>query len=151
VPRLIFLSTVVQAAMVVAGSLIAGHLSDRMGRRKAFVMAGSAIQGLGLWLIAGTHSYAMLLPGVCLVGMGHGIYEGVDLALVTDVLPDRDHHAAKDLGLLNIANTLPQVAAPLIAPLILTVGPGGYLLLFVIAGTLAMLGSACIAPLKSVR
>jgi MFS family permease len=151
VPRLIFRSTVVGAVMVVLWSLIAGRMSDRTRRRKPFVMAGSAIQGLGLWLIAASDSYTMLLFGVALMGMGHGIYEGVDLALVTDVLPDRDQHAAKDLGLLNIANTLPQVIAPLCAPAILAISRGDYTLLFAVAGAVALLGAAVLVPLRNVR
>jgi MFS family permease len=151
VPRLMFRSTLVQAAMVVVWSLISGRLSDRTGLRKPFVMAGSTIQGLGLWLIAFSNSYTMLLFGVALVGMGHGVYEGVDLALVTDVLPDRARHAAKDLGLLNIANTLPQVIAPLAAPAILQVSRGDYTLLFAIAGGVAILGSLFLLPLRNVR
>ncbi|MBS0421980.1 MAG: MFS transporter [Proteobacteria bacterium] len=148
VPRLMFRSTLVQAAMVVIWSLISGRLSDRTGRRKPFVMAGSTLQGFGLWIIAASNSYAMLLFGVGLVGMGHGVYEGVDLALVTDVLPDRARHAAKDLGLLNIANTLPQVIAPLAAPAILAVSHGDYMLLFAVAGAVAVLGSIFLLPLK---
>jgi MFS family permease len=151
VPRLIFRSTLVGAVMVVVWSLIAGRLSDRTGRRLPFVMAGSVIQGLGLWLIAVSDSYTMLLSGVALTGIGHGIYEGVDLALVTDVLPDRDQHAAKDLGLLNIANTLPQVIAPLSAPAILAVSRGDYTLLFAVAGAVAVLGAAALIPLRNVR
>jgi len=151
VPRLMFRSTLVQAAMVVIWSVISGRLSDRLGLRKPFVMAGSILQGLGLWLIACSDSYTLLLFGVGLVGMGHGVYEGVDLALVTDVLPDRARHAAKDLGLLNIANTLPQVIAPLAAPAILQVSRGDYMLLFAVAGALAVLGSVFLLPLKKVR
>jgi MFS family permease len=151
VPGLMFRSTLVQAAMVVIWSLISGRLSDRLGLRKPFVMAGSTLQGLGLWLIACSHSYTLLLFGVGLVGMGHGVYEGVDLALVTDVLPDRARHAAKDLGLLNIANTLPQVIAPLAAPAILQVSRGDYMLLFAVAGAVAVLGSVFLLPLKKVR
>jgi MFS family permease len=151
VPRLIFRSTAVGAVMVVLWSLIAGRLSDRTRLRRPFVMAGSLIQGIGLWLIAASDSYTMLLFGVALTGMGHGVYEGVDLALVTDVLPDRDQHAAKDLGLLNIANTLPQVIAPLCAPAILAVSRGDYTLLFAVAGAVAVLGAAVLVPLKNVR
>jgi MFS family permease len=151
VPRLIFRSTLVQAAMTVVWSLIAGRLSDRTGRRKPIAMAGSVLQGLGLWLIAASHSYTTFLLGVALTGMGHGVYEGVDLALVTEVLPDRDRHAAKDLGLLNITNTLPQVVAPLAAPAILVLSGGDYTLLFLVAGTAPFLGAVLLAPLKSVR
>jgi MFS family permease len=151
VPRLIFRSTAVQAAMMVVWSLIAGRLSDRTGRRKSIAMAGSALQGLGLWLIAVAHSYTTFLFGVALTGMGHGVYEGVDLALVTEVLPDRVRHAAKDLGLLNITNTLPQVVAPLAAPAILALSRGDYTLLFLVAGAVPMMGAALLSPLKSVR
>ena len=151
VPRLIFRSTLVQAAMMVVFSLIAGRLSDRTGRRKSIAMAGSALQGLGLWLIAVAHSYPAFLFGVALTGMGHGIYEGVNLALVTEVLPDRDRHAAKDLGLLNITNTLPQVIAPLAAPAILAFSGGDYTLLFLVAGAVPVMGAALLSPLKSVR
>jgi MFS family permease len=151
VPRLIFRSTLVQAAMMVVWSLIAGRLSDRTGRRKVIAMAGSTLQGLGLWVIAAAHSYTALLFGVALTGMGHGVYEGVDLALVTEVLPDRARHAAKDLGLLNITNALPQVVAPLAAPAILALSRGDYTLLFLVAGAVPLMGAALLAPLKSVR
>ena len=151
VPRLIFRSTLVQAAMMVVWSLVAGRLSDRTGRRKPIAMAGSAIQGLGLWLIAAAHSYTTFLCGIALTGMGHGVYEGVNLALVTEVLPDRTRHAAKDLGLLNITNTLPQVIAPLAAPAILALSGGDYMLLFLVAGAIPLVGTALLSPLKSVR
>ena len=151
VPRLIFRSTLVQAAMMVVWSLVAGRLSDRMGRRKPIAMVGSAIQGLGLWLIAAAHSYTTFLCGIALTGMGHGVYEGVNLALVTEVLPDRARHAAKDLGLLNITNTLPQVIAPLAAPAILALSGGDYMLLFLIAGAVPLVGTALLSPVRSVR
>jgi MFS family permease len=150
-PKLIFRSTLVQAIMMVTWSLIAGRLSDRIGRRKPIAMAGSVIQGLGLWLIALAPSYTLFLGGVALLGVGHGVYEGVNLALVTEVLPDRDRHAAKDLGLLNITNTLPQVIAPLAAPIILAVSQGDFTLLFLVAGAVPMVGAALLSPLKSVR
>jgi hypothetical protein len=43
------------------------------------------------------------------------------------------------------------VIAPLAAPAILEVSRGDYLLLFVVAGTLAVLGSVFLLPLKKVR
>lgn len=151
VPRLIFRATLVQAAMSVLWSVVAGRLSDRMGRRKPVAMVGSTLQGMGLWLVAIAPSYTVLLFGVALAGIGHGVYEGVDLALVTEVLPDRGRHAAKDLGLLNIANALPQVVAPLAAPVILDASHGTYTLLFLIAGSLPVIGAALLVPLKRAR
>ena len=128
-----------------------GRLSDRIGRRKPIAMIGSVIQGLGLWLIAMAPSYLVFLGGVALLGIGHGVYEGVNLALVTEVLPDRAHHAAKDLGLLNITNPLPQVIAPLAAPVILAMSHGNFRLLFLVAGAVPIAGAALLSPVKSVR
>lgn len=46
-----------------------------------------------------------------LLGLSYGIYAAVDLALVVDVLPNPDD-SGKDLGVFNIAQALPQTAAP---------------------------------------
>lgn len=151
VPALVFRSTLVLAATMVLCSFIAGRLSDRLGRRKPIAVVGSVLQGLGLWLIAVAHSYGALFAGVAVGGVGRGIYEGVNLALVTEVLPDRAAHAAKDLGLLNVANALPQVIAPLLAPVILESSGANYTLLFLIAGALPVLGGAVLLPIRTAR
>ena len=41
-------------------------------------------------------------------------FSAVDIALVTQVLPSQ-RHAGKDLGVINLANTLPQALAPALA------------------------------------
>ncbi len=151
VPGLVFGSTLVHAAMTVMWSLLAGRLSDRWRRRKPIAMVGAVLQGAGLWLVAVADSYTMLLCGVAVAGIGYGAYEGVDLALVTEVLPGRDQHAAKYLGVLNIANALPQVVAPLVAPTILAASHGNYTLLFLIAGAVPMLGAVLLVPLRGAR
>ncbi len=108
VPGLIFRSMLVQSSMVVALSVIGGRLSDALQRRKAFVLGGAIVYALGLWIVALADSYATFLAGMAATGIGHGLYFAVDLALVTEVLPDRERDAAKDLGILNITNALPQ-------------------------------------------
>jgi hypothetical protein len=78
------------------------------------------------------------------------MYMAVDLALVADVLPNKDK-AAKDLGVLNIAGALPSSIAPGIAPAILAIGSGNYGLLYVVAGICAVLSAAAILPMKGIR
>jgi MFS family permease len=151
VPSLIFRSMLVQASLVVALSLIGGRLSDALQRRKAFVFSGAIVYAIGLWLIAFADSYTMFLVGMAATGIGHGLYFGVDLALVSEVLPDRQRDAAKDLGILNITNALPQSVAPLLAPLILAVGGGDYAWLFFAAGGIALAGCLAVLPIKRVR
>jgi MFS family permease len=150
VPRQIFLGTLVQSAVVVAASLIGGAFSDRTGRRKVFVFAAAIVYGLAMFVIAIASDFNGFLVGMAIGGLGFGIYMAVDLALVADVLPDRDK-AAKDLGVLNIAGALPSSIAPAIAPVILAIGSGSYGLLYAVAGVCAVLGAVAILPVKGVR
>jgi MFS family permease len=83
-------------------------------------------------------------------GLGFGVYVAVDLALIADVLPRRDDNA-KDLGVFNIAGALPFSIAPAIAPTILTIGSGGYSLLYTVAGLCAVTAAVAIWRVKRVR
>ena len=150
VPRQIFLGTLTQSAVVVAASLIGGKLSDRTGRRKIFVLTASIVYGAAMFVIAVASNFNGFLVGMAVGGLGFGIYVAVDLALVVDVLPDRDN-AAKDLGVFNMAGALPFSIAPGIAPAILAVGSGSYGVLYAVAGVCAITGAVAILPVKRVR
>ena len=144
VPQQIFLGTLVQSVLVVAASLIGGRLSDRTGRRKIFVLTASVVYGLAMFVIAIASSFNGFLVGMAISGLGFGMYVAVDLALVADVLPNKDN--AKDLGVFNIASALPFSIAPAIAPAILAIGGGSYGVLYAVAGVCAILGAVAILP-----
>ena len=150
VPQQIFLGTLVQSVVVVAASLIGGKLSDRTGRRKIFVLTASVVYGAAMFVIAIASNFNGFLVGMAIGGLGFGIYVAVDLALVVDVLPDKDN-AAKDLGVFNMAGALPFSIAPGIAPAILAVGRGSYGVLYAVAGVCAIIGAVTILPVKRVR
>jgi MFS family permease len=150
VPQQIFLGTLIQSAALVAASLLGGKVSDRTGRRKIFVLAASVVYGLALFVVAIATSFSGFLVGMAIGGLGFGVYTAVDLALVVDVLPDR-HHAAKDLGVFNIAGALPFAIAPAIAPAILAIGHGSYSVLYMVAGCCAIVGAVAILPVRRVR
>ncbi|MGH8177811.1 MAG: MFS transporter [Steroidobacter sp.] len=151
VPALIFKGSMVQAIMIVIASLISGRVSDALDRRKLFVLAAAAVYGVALWIIAAADSYTTFLIGMAITGLGQGVYFAVDLALVTQVLPNRERDAAKDLGIFNIANALPQSVAPALAPAVLSVAGGDYTWLYVVAGAISLLGSVAIFQVRSVR
>lgn len=93
-------------------------------------------------LVRGDRFYAVIL------GVGFGVYLSVDFALLTEVLPNaRDR--AKDLGVINIANSLPQVVAPAIAAPVVRV-LGGYPVLYVLASVVTLLGAVLVRKIKSV-
>lgn len=141
-------------------SILGGYLSDKVGRRKPFVLASGIILGLGVILIAASPTFGaagltVLLIAQGIIGMGAGTFFAVDQALCISVLPHQDE-MAKDLGILNLAGTLPGVLAPLFAgvvfiPLGNALFGGGYGLWFTIAGVIAMIGGLLVLKIKSVK
>jgi len=137
---------------MIASSYLMGWLSDRVGRRKPFVAAGSLIMALGLALVAFAPNLTMVTVAFTILGFGTGGFLAVDLALATQVLPSRGD-TAKDLGVLMVTNPLPLSVVPIIAPAVIALGAatiGGYTLLFLLAAVIAVLGAACVYRIKGV-
>jgi MFS family permease len=143
----------VLAAISAVGALLAaaisGPLSDRLDRRKPFVFASSAVAGAGCILPVLSPTFTAIEIFAAFAGIAFGTYISVDAALVTLVLP-RSEDAARDLGVLNIANTGPQVLAPLLAALIIG-HLGGYRILFIAGGCCGVIGAVAVMLVRSVR
>ncbi len=141
------------AAISAVGALLAaavtGPLSDRLGRRKPFVFLSSAVAGAGCVLPVLSPTFPTIEIFAAFAGVAFGTYLSVDAALVTLVLP-RSEDAARDLGVLNIANAGPQVLAPLLAALIIS-HLGGYRVLFLAGGCCGIIGALAVLPVRSVR
>jgi MFS family permease len=156
VPLLVALATSLHYLFVFAASPVAGWLSDRIGQRKIFVAVAAVFSAVGLGVIAFADSFTVFLCGMAITGLGEGAYAAVDLALVTDVLPNPDE-AAKEMGVFAVANTLPPAIAPAIAPSILAIpflatGEGGnFAALFAFSALLAVLGALAITPVRAAR
>lgn len=132
---------------------ISGSLSDRLQRRKVFVFIASGLIAVGSLLTAFSFTLPLYIAAAAVTGIATGMYFAVDLALVTDVLPDKESAAAKDMGIFNIANALPQSLAPALAPLLLGIGGTGsnYTALYIGAAVIAVVGALTVAPIKKVR
>lgn len=155
VARFMVLSTSLMGTLTFFISCCGGWLSDRVGRRKPFVGLAALIMAFGLGGMALATSFDQFLIAAALTGVGQGLYFAVDIALCVEVLPDRAN-AARDMAVLQIANSLPQSLAPTIAPLLLGVALGGlagqnYRILFLFAALGALGGAAAILPIRKVR
>ena len=150
VARQIYLGTLAQSAALVAASPLTGRLSDRVGRRKVFVVVAGAVYAVALLVIATASGLGGYLVGMAIGGLGFGMYMAVDLALVVDVLPDTDS-SAKDLGVLNIAGALPFALAPALAPAVLGITDNSYTALYLVAAGCAVVGATANLPIKRVR
>lgn len=152
IPGLVLQSTLLLTAAVVVSSVGCGWLSDRLRRRKIFVLASAALYGVAMIVVATAQTWETFLVGIVIGGLALGTYLAVDLALVAQVLPNGGATAAKDLGVFNIANAVPQMVAPAIAPLFLAIGSGGnYTALFIGAAAFSLLGALAIQPIRGVR
>lgn len=141
--------TAVYLAAMLASVVLTGIWSDRVGRRRVFVAGGGTVMAAAAFLIAGWPTWTGVIVAAIVLGMGFGAYTSVDFALLTQVLP-RSTDRAKDLGMLNVASSLPQVIAPVIAaPLVTQLG--GYPALYVVAGAVGLSGAVLVYRITSVR
>jgi predicted MFS family arabinose efflux permease len=139
----------ISAVGAILAAAIAGPISDRLNRRKPFVILSSAIAGGSCILPVLSPTFTTIEIFAAFAGIAFGCYLSVDAALVTLVLP-RSEDAARDLGVLNIANAGPQVIAPLFAALIIS-HLGGYRTLFILGGCCGIAGAFAVMPVRSVR
>lgn len=155
VARFMVFSTSLMGSLTFVVSCCGGWLSDRTRRRKPFVSLAAVVMAVGLLGMAFATSFDQFLIAVALTSAGQGLYYAVDVALCVEVLPDRSD-AARDMAVLQIANSLPQSLAPAVAPILLGVAVGGYNggnypALFVFAGLVALAGAGAILPIRKVR
>ncbi|MFF5055305.1 MFS transporter [Micromonospora sp. NPDC000663] len=129
-------------------AVVAGRLSDRSGRRKSYVITSGLIMAVAALLLAVAPVWPMAIVAALLLGAGYGVYLSVDAALITQVLP-RATDRAKDLGVINIANSAPQVLGPaLSAPLVVHLG--GYPTLYAVTAAVTLIGSVLVVKIRSV-
>lgn len=136
-------------AALVAAVVLGGWLSDRVARRRPFVIAACVILAISLLVPLTTPTVAgMAVYAVC-HGFGFGLYLVCGLAMVSEVLPGGERSAARDLGVYNVATNLGQATGPVIAAFVIVVA--GYPGLFVVALAGVLLAGILILPIRGVR
>ncbi|RSM44256.1 MFS transporter [Amycolatopsis balhimycina DSM 5908] len=138
-----------------AGALGGGFLSDKLRRRRVFVLVAGAVFALGAVVMAFASSVPLLFAGSLTTSVGLGMFSAVDQALALDVLPERETEAGRFMGIMGFATSIPQSVAPLIAPVFLTIGATAtgknYTLLFIVAAACTVLSGLAVQRVKSVR
>jgi MFS family permease len=139
---------------VLISALASGVLSDRIGRRKPFIVWASVVMAIGLVVPLVMPTTTGILIYSFLLGLGFGAYISIDLALMTEVLPasltSGASSAGRDLAILGLATTLPQALSPSIAAGLVSI-TGGYPVLFISGIVFVVLGALAVIPIKSVR
>lgn len=141
--------SIVTLITTILASMVSGPLSDFLHRRKFIVTIACIIIALGMlvaWVMpttTGIYIYGAL------AGLGNGCYMSVDQALNVDVLPN-PQEAGKDLGILNLANTIGQALAPAFTTLFIGI-TGGYHGVFPVAIVFLLVGTIFIMMIRKVK
>lgn len=138
-----------------ASSFTAGWLSDHFGRKRLVYISGFLMALVGMVFVL-THSFTLVIVAGATFGLGYGAYQSVDWALVADVLPSR-RNFARDMGVWNIALSLPQVIAPVVGgPIIDTFTRAGqpvqgFQVLFSLAIVYCVIGTITVRFIRSIK
>ncbi|WLW55098.1 MFS transporter [Streptomyces sp. YU58] len=144
----VLILTAVNSVTLLATVVVGGAWSDRVGRRKPFVLWSGVLMVAATALLAAWQTWPSAIVVAALLGLGLGVFMSVDFALMTDVLP-KALDRGKDLGIINIANALPQVAAPALAAPIVT-HLGGYRVLYLVAAVAGLAGAVLVGRIRGV-
>ncbi|RBP99742.1 MFS transporter [Bifidobacterium xylocopae] len=128
--------------------IVAGPVSDKLKMRKMPVIVSGILIALGSYVPYLTHEPYIMLVYALIVGIGMGMFNSVDQALNIEVLPD-PRTAAKDLGILNIANNGGQVFGPIFSAAVIQYF--GYRGIFPLAAGLALMGVILVFFIRKVR
>lgn len=140
---------VVYLVGVVISALVVGRLSDRLARRKVFVIWGALLQGVAAFVLVFVTNYEATFVAGGLLGLGYGAFLAVDQALATQVLPDPQDRG-KDLGIMNVAFQVPQALAPLLGAFVVD-ALGGFRGLFMLSAVAAILGAIVVSLVRRVK
>ena len=131
--------TIVSSTVVaISLTLVAGRVSDALGRRKPFLLASSATMATGMVMLALARTPHIAGLGHMMALTGLSVFLALQAALVMALLPSPTNRG-RDLGFQNLANTLPAGIAPAVAlPTGVAIKELGSLLVF--AAVCAVLG-----------
>ncbi|MEV6499144.1 MFS transporter [Streptomyces prunicolor] len=144
----VLILTAVNGLTLLATVVVGGVWSDRVGRRKPFVIWSGVLMAVATAVLAGWQTWPGAVVAAAVLGIGFGVFTSVDFALMTDVLP-KALDRGKDLGVINVANALPQVAAPALAAPIVTY-LGGYRVLYLVSAVIGMAGALLVRRIRGV-
>lgn len=106
------------AVMAILGPPIMGYFSDRLGRRKPFLLAGSLLTAIALLLLAHAPSYLWLLVAYLLLQVADDLATGPYSALIPDLVPRKERGTASGyMGVLQVSGQILGGAVGFLLPL----------------------------------
>jgi MFS family permease len=119
----------------IMATVTVGRVADRSGGYRRYSVLAAVLMAATVLALAGLTEWTLVMVCAFALGAGYGAFMSVSQALSLTVLPDPST-AGRDLGILNIAYTIPQVIGAPIAGVVVA-NMGGYRGLFIFAALLA--------------
>jgi MFS family permease len=123
----------------IMATVTVGRVADRSGGYRRYSVLASVLMAATGLALAGLTEWALVMVCAFALGAGYGAFMSVSQALSLTVLPDPST-AGRDLGILNIAYTIPQVIGAPVAGVVVA-DLGGYRGLFIFAALLAVVAA----------
>lgn len=151
---------VITLVVSLIAAVTAGPITDRIGRRKLPVALASCLFAVGAAMPLLFRSAMGMYLFAAIAGLGYGVYNAIDQALNVAVLPN-PKEAGKDLGILNLANTLSTVIGAVLTSIIVSVAKfvmhssgtptAAYAWVFVVAIVIVLIAAALIMRIRNVK
>lgn len=94
-------------------AVLVGRLADRTGRTKPFLFAAALVAAAGLIAMMAARDFTSGAAAFCVYTGGTSVFLALHAGFAMQLLPSA-RHRGRDLGLLNLANTLPGLLGPVI-------------------------------------
>lgn len=129
-------------------ALLIGRWSDRIGQRKPFLLATGLIAVAGLAGLALATSWWPAAFAFALYAMGSACFLALHSGFAMQLLP-RAEHRGRDLGVLNLTNTLPSLIGPVLTWWLAS--PRDFHAVMAILAVLTLIGSVTILAVRGRR
>jgi len=126
-------------------ALLAGRWSDRLGRRRPFQCVAALVGAAGLAGMAGAANAWQGAAAFCLFSAGTAVFLSLNTTFAMQLLPRPDRRG-RDLGLVNLANTLPAMIGTLLVWQLAT--PGDFTAVLVAFAALTAAGGLAILAVR---
>lgn len=129
-------------------AVLAGRWSDRIGQRKPFLIVFAALATLGLAGLAFARDWPLAAAAFTLYALGSAVFLSLHSGFAMQLLPD-PRRRGRDLGIINLTNTLPALLGPLLTWALATPHDFGAVML-ALAG-LTLLGGLLVPAIRHRR
>ncbi|WP_068923790.1 MFS transporter [Planobispora rosea] len=134
------------------GSPLAGWLADRFGRRRPILLFGTVCSVIGLLITAFSNDLPTFYVGALVGGIGLAAYSGVYLGYAIATMTDMEN-SARNLGLTNVAISIPLTLAPFLTPFFLSLGSGehNYISLYITGAVISITAIPVMYTVRNAR